>query len=330
MNASRWSSALEEFDVRCETSSATGTIYSRIRMHIFTFGRNSAFCAFERAALVEEGYAMKTDAHAQDDDSYEVPKIIWLYWEGKLNREVRYLLHNLKEKVKDFTLIFITDSTLHFYMERDEIEYKMKNLPSANKADYYRLKTLYDYGGIWMDATIYVCNETFLEESYREITEAKAELFAFNSWWHPAYHIEMGFLIAPKRSPIVGKAFEEFKYMLSVGGKRYIKDRIKEGIVLKSPAIYVPATDTKRERIRTYLASYVCMQTVVQRDYKGKPNAILKRSEDTYYKLYESCKWEAKCVADRWGNDPEVQQYPLVKFFSGTRGKVKFPEVDVI
>ncbi|KAH7828618.1 putative Capsular polysaccharide synthesis protein [Monocercomonoides exilis] len=266
----------------------------------------------------------------QDDDSYEVPKIIWLYWEGEMNPEVRFLLHNLKEKVKNFTPIFITDSTLSLYLDRKTLTSELKKLPLANQADFIRFSLLYKYGGVWMDATTYICNETILEDFHRNLTKAKADVLAFNSYWPPAYHIELGFLMAPKGSPLLGKVLEEFKIMLPMGRLSYMKDRIYGGVEIKSPVIHQFGSDPEHDYWGTYFIAYVCMQTVVQRDYKGKPNAILMDSEDYFYKLNIGCKWESACIADRWENDPEVRQYPITKFYSGTRGIVKFPEVDVI
>ncbi|KAH7828587.1 putative Capsular polysaccharide synthesis protein [Monocercomonoides exilis] len=266
----------------------------------------------------------------QDEDSYEVPKIIWLYWEGKMNQEVRYLLHNLKEKVKNFTPIFITDSTLSLYMDRSTIPSKMKKFPRAIKADFYRLQLLYKYGGLWMDATTYICNETFLEECHQKLTKAKADLLAFNSYYPPTFHIEFGFLMAPKGSPLLGKVLEEFRIMMPMGRLSYMKDRIYGGVEIKSPVIHKFGSDPEHDYWATYYVAYVCMQTVVQREFNGNPNVILMDSEDYFYKLNIGCDWESACIADRWENDPEVRQYPITKFCSGSRGIVKFPDVDII
>ncbi|KAH7818161.1 putative Capsular polysaccharide synthesis protein [Monocercomonoides exilis] len=273
---------------------------------------------------------LKANTTIKEEKTYEVPRIIWLYWEGELNQEVRYLLHNMKEKIANFTLIFITDSTINLYLDRDSIPSKLRKLPLANKADFYRLRLIHEYGGLWMDVSMYLKNDTFLEDCYRDLTEAKADLLAFNSYWPPAYHIELGYLMAPKGSPLIGKVLEEFRIMLSMGVVPYMKDRIYNGIIMKSPCIHEAATKTKREYFGTYFAPYVCMQTVVQREYYGNPNAILRNSVDYWFKLHESCYWNSTCVADRWDNDPEVHEYPILKFYAGTRGKVKFPDVDII
>ncbi|KAH7821439.1 putative Capsular polysaccharide synthesis protein [Monocercomonoides exilis] len=285
-------------------------------------------------AFPTEKSSLKAVMHIEEEEEeekpYELPKIIWLYWEGRLKRVERYLLHNMKQKIADFTIIFITDSTINYYLDRKALPTGLKSLPKANKADFYRLQLLYDYGGLWMDTSMYLSNDTFLEDCYRDITKAKADLLAFNSWWPPAYHIEFGFLMAPRRSPLIGKVLEEFKIMLSMGVKPYMKDRIKSGTVMKSPYIYHKRKYFGLEHYGKYFAPYVCMQTVIQRDYKGQPNVILRRSEDYWFKLYESCNNDSKCVARKWVNEPEVHEYPIIKFCSATRRYLKFPKVDVI
>ncbi|KAH7826856.1 uncharacterized protein MONOS_13855 [Monocercomonoides exilis] len=118
--------------------------------------------------------------------------------------------------------------------------------------------------------------------------------------------------MAPKGGPLIGKVLKEFRIMLSMGVKPYLKDRIYNGIIMKSPCIHEAATDTKPEYFGTYFAPYVCMQTVIQRDYKGKPNVILRDSEEYWFKLHGSFNWNATCVEDKWENDPELHEYSII------------------
>lgn len=247
-----------------------------------------------------------------------------------MNPEVRYLLHNFKEKIKDFTLIFITNTTINLYLDPLTIPSQLKQFPRANKADFYRMQLLYQYGGLWMDSTTYLKNDSLVEECYHDLMEAKADLLAYNSWWHPAYHIELCFMMAPRGSPLLEKVLNEFKVMVSTGAAAYMENNIKGGIIIKSPIVYTPPTKTAPAHYDTYFAPYVCMQTVVQRVYNGNPNAVLRKSEDELYKLQDSCKWDSRCIAKEWMTNPEIQEYPIVKFHSGSRGRVVFPAVEII
>lgn len=74
----------------------------------------------------------------------------WLYWESSNNRQiptnVKTLIDIFKQKLKQVTIL--SDKTIHDYIDVVDTSH-LKHI--AQRADYYRAKILYTYGGIWLD-----------------------------------------------------------------------------------------------------------------------------------------------------------------------------------
>lgn len=80
---------------------------------------------------------------------------IWMYWENKINtKKPAYieLCYNtvLKHCKKDFNICYLNEKTIHKYLPN--LRKDLNHLSIPKKTDYYRLKLLYKYGGIWIDA----------------------------------------------------------------------------------------------------------------------------------------------------------------------------------
>ena len=72
----------------------------------------------------------------------------WFYWESNKEtpKNVLLLMSIFKKNLNNYTIL--TDKTIKDYISIENTE----NLPHiAQKVDYYRVKILYTYGGIWLD-----------------------------------------------------------------------------------------------------------------------------------------------------------------------------------
>ena len=88
------------------------------------------------------------------------PNYIWLYWENKSGsvEPPKYiqLCHDTVRKHcgSNFVINILNEKTIHNYVADLRTDVETLNIPQ--KADYYRLKLLYEYGGIWLDSDIIV------------------------------------------------------------------------------------------------------------------------------------------------------------------------------
>ena len=81
---------------------------------------------------------------------------LWMYWEDKVTGVQKPSYLNLCLKTiykhcdKDFNIKLLDEKTIHQYLPnlRKDLDYKLN---INQKTDYYRIKLLYEYGGVWMD-----------------------------------------------------------------------------------------------------------------------------------------------------------------------------------
>lgn len=96
------------------------------------------------------------------EELLNIPKRIFYVWLGGLKSPLANVcLHNWKQKLKDYEIIEINESSPYF-----DFEYEYKNCKYfknrydnkewAFVSDYIRCKVLYDYGGIYLDTDVTV------------------------------------------------------------------------------------------------------------------------------------------------------------------------------
>ena len=126
--------------------------------------------------------------HEMVEKNNEFPKIVWVLWqqgETQMPETVKASVKTIKEFARrsDCEFHFLTDENLLSYITipKDIIEKnKNKQLSSAAFADIVRASLLYEYGGIWMDATLFV-------SPYATLEMFEGDFFSLN---HPPIHPE--------------------------------------------------------------------------------------------------------------------------------------------
>ena len=117
------------------------------------------------------------------EDTTEFPKIIWTMWqqgENQMPETVKASVKTIKEFAERSGCEFhlLTDKNLEHFVNipKDITEkYKKKELSAAHYSDIIRFSILYQYGGIWMDATLFV-------SPYATVEMFEGEFFSLN---HP-------------------------------------------------------------------------------------------------------------------------------------------------
>lgn len=150
------------------------------------------FYDFRRKILLD--FVLKLRKEAQIDDSSdekeeettEFPKMIWTMWqqgEAQMPETVQASMKTIKDFAKrnscDFHLL-TNDNLEHFVTIPKDIteKYKKNELTAAHYSDIIRFSLLYQYGGIWMDATLFV-------SPYATVEMFEGDFFSLN---HPPIH----------------------------------------------------------------------------------------------------------------------------------------------
>ena len=118
----------------------------------------------------------------------ELPNIIWTMWqqgEAQMPETVRASMKTIKDFAErnGCEFILLTNENLVDFIDipTDIIEkYKRKELTAAHYSDIIRFSLLYQYGGIWMDVTLFV-------SPYATVDMFKGDFFSLN---HPPIHAD--------------------------------------------------------------------------------------------------------------------------------------------
>lgn len=103
--------------------------------------------------------------------------------------------------------------------------------------------------------------------------------------------------------------------------------RIKEGIKVISP--HVAKYINNKVIVMPYLYVYVCILTVLQRDYNNNANLELLKAEDYMYKSQLYCEWNLTCINDEWKKE-DINKHPILIFNHDNRDYLSLPSIDII
>lgn len=132
---------------------------------------------FRRKILLDFVLKLRKEAQLVDssnekeEETTEFPKMIWTMWqqgEAQMPETVQASMKTIKDFAKrnDCEFYLLTDENLADFINIpiDITEkYKKKELSAAHYSDIIRFSLLYQYGGIWMDATLFVSPYATLE-----------------------------------------------------------------------------------------------------------------------------------------------------------------------
>lgn len=88
-----------------------------------------------------------------------IPKIIWRYWATGWETApfvVKKCTESIHRYASDYEIIDIDDKNVENYIQLPEKLLNTKNFPVQTKSDLIRIMLLAKYGGVWIDATIFL------------------------------------------------------------------------------------------------------------------------------------------------------------------------------
>lgn len=194
----------------------------------------------------------------------EIPKIIWLYWDGVINSPlVKTCINNLKIYLPDYTIHILNADSVQEFLPNYKLE-KRDELPLANYTDLVRLNLLEVYGGIWLDASILITQNFDWVQQLK--TSTNVELVAFysdavtNDFAFPI--LETWFLAAPKNANIIRDWHHEFrncyysenphKYYSAIKENPLFVQNIKDGDLQNYLIAYLSAIKIMRKNKSNY------------------------------------------------------------------------------
>lgn len=130
-------------------------------------------------------------------------KNIWSYWndDENLPPSVKFAKHTWEKHNKNSEIHMISDNTLNQFIDISLLPKNYNNVPLIKKTDIIRLTLLEKYGGVWLDANIYLNKplDIYWDENY-DVGGFYADHFTTNINF-PV--LESWFISAPKNSELI-------------------------------------------------------------------------------------------------------------------------------
>ncbi len=117
-------------------------------------------CEAEKKYLSRYLYAL--DAIAAEEAPTAAPKIIWTcWWQGEENLPpvVKKCIESIRKYCPDYELRVITADNMHDYVELPDYimqKHRKGSITRTQLSDLLRVALLAKYGGLWMDATVFL------------------------------------------------------------------------------------------------------------------------------------------------------------------------------
>ncbi|UNK06248.2 capsular polysaccharide synthesis protein [Psychrobacter raelei] len=155
---------------------------------------------------------------------FQNEKIIWQYWgqgvsDNQLPPSVQLYFKSVDKHAADYKVIRLDDSNIHEYLDLPDFVWHKKTYPGfrpAFFADLLRLALLDVYGGVWLDATIYLTDSlpNVLQDNgffmYQRAADAenKQQWHKFNSYyfsWESSHKVNLlnSIIFAKKNDPVI-------------------------------------------------------------------------------------------------------------------------------
>ncbi|MGZ7882150.1 glycosyltransferase family 32 protein [Acinetobacter soli] len=238
-----------------------------------------------------------------------IPKKIWMYWDSVDRSDfIELCIQNTKKICFDYEIVVLDSTSVKKYIDLPDFE---KHIPLAVKADFIRLALLNKYGGIWMDASIFITENFnwFLKKMNSKETFVFYSDHCTTNMSNPI--VENWFIAAPEHSVFIADWFDEFKQCIfSRSPTEYYKDYSKRMDIIQN----IPNTD--------YLMCYI--SAAVVRNKKSYDICMLNSgSQGHYYNytMFSNPYFVAKQLLDRNHNCIFIPK--IVKFTSQTRSFIE-------
>lgn len=114
-----------------------------------------------KAARKEFGEIAKKYKDVSLKDDRPIDKNIFIFWDSGLDSSpdiVKLCFKSVKKFYSDYNIVFLDKNNIEKYIDKDNHIYKMaknKDIPIQTFTDYLRFYLMYNYGGFWVDSTVF-------------------------------------------------------------------------------------------------------------------------------------------------------------------------------
>jgi hypothetical protein len=212
---------------------------------------------------------------------------IFCFWnDEKLNPLINECVKNIQNKMKDWKVILLNDKTIYNLIPINKFPPKYSELSIQSKTDWIRLYLIYNYGGLWLDISIIINDDSEINMNYIQMIknnkvclfEIKDRHFMIDNIKIP--YIESWFIMSKPYNSFIKDWLNEFEYAIDIGYKNYNK-YVKEHN-------YKFSNTESCSYNNTYHIIYKCVQVVLQNNKNYLNDLFLNDAKKSMY--YEHFK----------------------------------------
>jgi hypothetical protein len=219
-------------------------------------------------ALIAIVFLLCTFACANVLSTRKIPKIVFTYWQSddcKSTDFVMECIDSWRTCCPDWTIHVLNDATLHRFTDLKQGEEIVQHF-----ADRLRLDLLERYGGVWMDATIW------MNKSLNWIHAHHESVIGFKNPIRPETGVmENWFIACQAGSPFIREWKREF-------ARLQVHDNFKR----------VPDDILSRVENPTYLMQNVAWAMTYRNNPKLRKTVKLLDSKESVFALQWKCNWD--------------------------------------
>ncbi|MBF7685628.1 hypothetical protein I2F17_07340 [Acinetobacter sp. B10A] len=196
-------------------------------------------------------YIEINNEHKYQNNKKTIPRVIWMFWDGEdIPEIVRLCFASVQKYCDNYEINILNFNTVTQYIDLPTFN---NDILMAQRADLVRLELLAKYGGIWIDASIFLTRD--LEWIFEKFNDQDAFVF-FSDECTTNFNkpiTENWFIAAPVKSEFIVAWRDEFKAcILSQEPKKYYEEVIKDKSIIQNL--------THTEYLLCYISAILCLE----------------------------------------------------------------------
>jgi len=244
-----------------------------------------------------------------------IPKIIWAYWhQSPVPDFVAQCQANWRRFAPDHELRLLHQGNIRDWLQEGELLQRLDALPPYRQADWLRLQLLAQHGGLWVDASILLCQSLdWVHQTQQAQASEYVGFYIDRFTTRPDQPIvENWFMAARPASPFVGALAAEFDLAITLGEEAYLASLERQGIRQRVVQGLGP-------KDQSYLIMHVAAAVVLDRQAQAYRLA-LTRAEDSAFCFHAALGWRKRHLFARLAMAPCPARLPVfIKLRGGDR-----------
>lgn len=249
------------------------------------------------------------------ENNYVLPKVIYGYWDNLDGNDlIKAHINTWHRNISsDWKINIISKKNILDYVDIDFYN-KYKDLPSFRFSDFLRLYILNKYGGVWIDASTIIINDSFLNQYHTEMIENKYDVLLYEFKSHSILnqpYFENWFIMAPQNSIFIIDLYNQFSKAYDMDFVYYKNNILKPEIDL---------TKTLKDGDNVYLMQHAIIHYLLKYN-TYKINS--KDASESMFKAQNINKWDCNKLINYILMNNDWTDYYAIKLVSGNRKGIK-------